>query len=284
MAYRALQPIRQLAETLHAVIDTGDVHTRVPEDGARGEFADIVHLFNRMLGRIETLVVGMRSTLDNVAHDLRTPMTRLRGRAELALQEGRDAEAYREALAESLEASEHVMTMLDTMMDVAEAEAGTMPLRPEMLRVADLVRDVVELYGFVAEEKGVTLDAYVPEALRVTADRSRMRQVLANLVDNAVKYTPPGGRVAVEAEQHGGEMLLRVRDTGPGIPPGELPRIWDRLYRGDRSRSERGLGLGLSLVRAVVEAHGGRVIVESREAGGAVFTVRLPAPANLTDL
>lgn len=284
MAYRALQPIRQLAETLHAVIDTGDVHTRVPVDGARGEFADIVHLFNRMLGRIETLVVGMRSTLDNVAHDLRTPMTRLRGRAELALQEGRDVDAYREALVESLEASDSVMTMLDTLMDVAEAETGTMPLTLERVRVADLAHDVVELYGFVAEEKGVTLEAQVPGELHIAVDRGRMRQVLANLVDNAVKYTPPGGRVVVDAEEQASEVLVRVHDTGPGVPPGERPRIWDRLYRGDRSRTERGLGLGLSLVKAVVEAHGGSVGVESRKGGGTTFTVRLAAPPNLTDL
>ena len=276
MAYRALRPIRQLVETLHAVIDTGDVQVRVPEGGVRGEFAEIVHLFNRMLGRIEALVVGMRGTLDNVAHDLRTPMTRLRGRAELALQQERDAGAYREALAETLEASEAVTTMLDTMMEVAEAEAGTMPLHREVVRLAELVENVVELYSLVAEEKGVVLEAHVPPALVVTADRSRMRQVLANLIDNAVKYTPPGGRVVVEAGAGTGEVLLRVRDTGAGITQAELPRIWDRLYRGDRSRSERGLGLGLSLVRAVVEAHGGRVAVESSPGAGTVFTVHLP--------
>ena len=276
MAYRALRPVRQLVETFHAVIDTGDVQTRVPAAGVGGEFSDLILLFNRMLDRIEALVVGLRGTLDNVAHDLRTPMTRLRGRAELALQEERDAEAYREALADGLEASESVLRLLDTIMEVAEAEAGTLSLHLEPLHVDDLAGDVVDLYGFVADEKGVALEATLPPGLAVRADRSRMRQVLANLLDNAMKYTPPGGRVVVEAERDADEVRVRVRDTGVGIAPEEVPRIWDRLYRGDRSRSERGLGLGLSLVKAVVEAHGGRVEVASVPGTGSAFTVHLP--------
>lgn len=278
MAYRTLRPLRQLAETFHAVIDTGDVQMRVPRAEVRGEFADLVHLFNRMLGRIEALVVGLRDTLDNVAHDLRTPVTRLRGTAELALQEERNPDAYRDALADSLEAAESVMKVLESIMEVAEAESGTMPLHLAPLNVAELTRDVVALYRLVAEEKGLTLDARVPAALAVTADRSRMRQVLANLVDNAVKYTPPGGAVTVEAEGDAREVRLRVRDTGVGIAPHEKHRIWDRLYRGDRSRSERGLGLGLSLVKAIVEAHGGRVAVADAPGTGALFTVHLPQP------
>lgn len=276
MAYRALQPVRQLVRTLHAVIDTGDIRTRVPREGVRGEFADLIYLFNRMLDRIEALVAGMRGTLDNVAHDLRTPMTRLRGRAELALQEERDVHTYREALADSLETSETVMTMLDTIMEVAEAEAGTLPLRLEPLRVSDVVNDVIELYRFVAEDEEVALHAHVPPDLVVTADRSRLRQALANLIDNAVKYTPAGGQVDVEAGTEAGGIWLRVRDTGAGISAADLPRIWDRLYRGDLSRSARGLGLGLSLVKAIVTAHGGRVEVESTPGVGSVFTVYLP--------
>lgn len=282
MAYRALLPIRRLVQTLHAITDTGDVKTRVPVEGARGEFADLIHLSNQMLDRIEALVAGLHETLDNVAHDLRTPVTRLRGRAELALQEDRDAETYREALVESLEASESVERVLETIMEVAEAEAGTMPLVPETLAADTLVGDVVELYRFVAEPRGLTLDARVAPGLTLYADRSRIRRVLANLVDNAVKYTPAGGRITVEAEPQGAFVAVRVRDTGPGIPPDEQPRIWDRLYRGDQSRSERGLGLGLSLVRAIVQAHGGHVEAESQTGRGATFTVLLPAERGST--
>lgn len=290
MAYRALRPIRHLAETLQAVIDTGNVKKRVPAADVRGEFGVFVHLFNRMLDRIEALVIGMHETLDNVAHDLRTPLTRLRARGELALHQDRDAAGYREALADNLEESETVTTMLNSIMDVAEAESGTMPLHLELIRVADPIADVFELYRLVADEKGLELDVDVSAELEITADRHRIRQVVANLVDNAVKYTPSGGRIRVQAAGHDGEVIVRIRDTGIGISTEERPRIWDRLYRGDRSRSERGLGLGLSLVKAIVAAHGGRVGVESAIGTGSEFTVRLPknersAPAaNLSNL
>ena len=276
MAYRALRPIRDLTRTLHAVIDTGDVKKRVPEAGVRGEFGDVVRLFNRMLTRIEALVIGMHGTLDNVAHDLRTPLTRLRGRAELALHQERDAAGYREALEDSLEESETVTTMLDSIMDVAEAESGTMPLQLESVLLDEAVFDVVDLYRLVSEDKELNVHVSIPAELAVVADRHRIRQVVANLLDNAIKYTPPGGRISLEATCDEHDVVLCVRDTGIGISPEEQPRIWDRMYRGDRSRSQRGLGLGLSLVKAIVSAHGGAVGVDSSDAGGSVFIVRLP--------
>jgi signal transduction histidine kinase len=276
MAYRALEPFRRLGETLHEVIDTGDVKTRVPVEDARGEFADLIHLFNRMLDRIEALVQRMRETVDNVAHDLLTPMTRLRGTAELAVQENRDAEGYRDALIENIEASALVVTMLETIMDVAEAESGTMPLQLTTLQATELIDDVVELYRLVAEEKGLIIETNVPPDLQIMVDRGRMRQVLANLIDNAIKYTPYGGSIAVVAEAGDGEVIIKVRDTGIGIAPEERHRVWDRLYRGDQSRSKRGLGLGLSVVKAIVEAHGGRAEVGLLTIQGSELIVSVP--------
>jgi len=144
------------------------------------------------------------------------------------------------------------------------------------VRLADVVARAVDLYREVADTKGVALVAAAPDACVVMADRARLEQVAANLVDNAVKYTPAGGRVEIEAREEAGVARLIVRDTGAGIAPDELPRIFDRLFRGDSSRTERGLGLGLSLVRAVVEAHGGTVGVVSEPGQGATFTVSLP--------
>jgi signal transduction histidine kinase len=157
--------------------------------------------------------------------------------------------------------------MLNTLMDISEAESGTMQLRREPVPLAEVVARAVDLYRDVADAKGVTLAAIAPPDIVVTADRTRLEQVAANLIDNAVKYTPAGGRVEVEVLREADAALLRVRDTGPGIPADELPRIFDRLFRGDTSRTERGLGLGLSLVKAIVEAHGGSVQVSSDWAG-----------------
>ncbi len=275
MAYRALRPIRQLVVTLQTIADTGDVHERAPVDHTHGEFAQLGDLFNRMLDRIQVLVTGMRHTLDNVAHDLRTPMTHLRGTAELALQRERDPEAYREALSDCLEASEMVLTMLNTLMDLSEAQAGMTALRPEPIRVSDLVEEVTDPYRFVAEQKQICLHTDVSPDLCAVADRARLRQVLANLLDNSIKYTLPGGEVRLTGNLRDGICTIEVRDTGIGIAEEDLPYIWDRLYRGDRSRSERGLGLGLSFVKAIIEAHGGCAKVESTPGIGSTFTISL---------
>jgi signal transduction histidine kinase len=168
------------------------------------------------------------------------------------------------------------MSMLDTLMDISEAETGTMRLSYEDVDVSALVGEVAELYHDVAEDKQIRITTRVPQTLLLRGDRSRLRQVLANLVDNAVKYTPSAGSVAIEACEDAENIIVRVKDKGAGITPVELPQVWDRLYRGDQSRSQRGLGLGLSLVRAVVHAHHGRVEVASEPGRGSVFSVYLP--------
>jgi signal transduction histidine kinase len=188
-----------------------------------------------------------------------------------------DREAQREALVTCLDESEKMLSMLETLMDISEAETGTMHLERAVVDVAEVARDVVDLYEEAAEDKHVELSSSIAPGLTVEADRARLRQVLANLVDNAVKYTPSGGRVTVTAERDGAEVRIDVADTGIGIAPHDLPRIWERLYRGDSSRAERGLGLGLSLVRAVVLAHGGTISVSAEPGSGSTFTVRLPA-------
>src|SRR5262245_38417638 len=276
----AVTPIRQLTATVRRIIRTGRTDARVPVAGAgTGDaIGELIELFNLMIDRIEGVVAAMRGALDNVSHDLRTPLTRLRGTAELALASAPDVERYREALALCVEESDRVLVMLNTLMDISEAESGVMQLRREPVRLTDVVERVVDLYRDVADAKDVTLDVTDGSGgdVTVNADRTRLEQVAANLIDNAVKYTPAGGRVDVMAGRENGNAILRVHDTGPGIPADELPRIWTRLFRGDASRAERGLGLGLSLVKAVVEAHGGTVAVESETGQGSTFTVFLP--------
>jgi signal transduction histidine kinase len=282
----ALNPIRRLTAAVRRIIRTGRTDARVPPAGppdrpaAHDAIDELTTLFNAMLDKIEGLVTAMRGALDNVSHDLRTPLTRLRGTAEMALAGPPDVDRYREALADCVEETDRVLVMLDTLMDISEAESGTMQLRREPVRLSEVAARAVDLYRDVAEAKGVTLTFAhsTPGAVDVvvTADRTRLEQVAANLIDNAVKYTPTGGRVEIDVRREGDVAVLSVRDTGLGIPADELPRIWNRLFRGDASRSERGLGLGLSLVKAITEAHGGTVAARSTPGRGSTFTVSLP--------
>jgi len=276
LAFRALRPIRNLSAVTRSIVGTGRFDARVPASETGDELNELVVLFNQMLEKIEILIRSMRDALDNVAHDLRTPVTRLRGMAEEALRCDGGREACREALADCLEESERLMSMLNTLMDISEAETGTMKLSIETVNLSGLIEEVAELYGYVAEDKNVTLSTSAPKELYLRADRTRLRQVLANLVDNAIKYTPRGGRVDIEAFQREQQALLLVKDNGVGIPLDEIPRIWERLYRGDKSRSQRGLGLGLSLVKAVVQAHQGQVDASPIPSGGSLFSMYLP--------
>jgi signal transduction histidine kinase len=275
VAFRALRPIRNLIDTVR-FIDRGTMSARVPFAHTGDELDELAVLFNRMLEKIGRLIDGMHASLDNVAHDLRTPLTRLQGISELALQTEPGVEALREALMDCAEESHHVLTMLNSLMDISEAETGAMRLEMERVDLSALLEDTVELYRYVAEDKGVSVNLAVPEGLSLTADRNRLRQVMANLLDNAIKYTPVEGKIEIRAHARGEQVVIVVEDTGEGIAAEDLPKIWERLFRGDKSRSQRGLGLGLSLVRAVVCAHQGNIEVASEPGKGSQFIVHLP--------
>jgi heavy metal sensor kinase len=276
LAYRAFEPVRQLTRLTQSIIHTGRIDQRLPVPRRQDELQELASLFNQMLERIETLLDAMKNSLDNVAHDLRTPVTRLRASAEMALNYNGNIEKYREALSDCLEESDRVMTMLNTLMDISEAETGAMQLHLESLDITTLVEDIVDLYRYVADEKEISISINSPGKIYLNVDRNRMQQVIANLLDNALKYTSQKGRVNVETYSRDSEMILTIQDNGIGIPAEELSKVWERLYRGDKSRSQRGLGLGLSFVKAIVKAHQGSIEVASEPDKGSTFTLHLP--------
>ena len=280
-ARRATRPLHQVVETARRIINTGALDARVPMPARDDDIAELVQHFNTVLDKNAALLRSMREALDNVAHDLRTPLTSLRGTAELVLsQPGVDLSA-RDALADCVERTDEVLRLLRALMEISEAEAGVLRLEKSPNDLREITRQAAELYADVAEAKQIKLALHEGEVAPVVVDTVRTRQAVANLIDNAIKYTPDGGAVNLRVYLENGDALLEVRDSGPGVPEAEQPRIWERLYRGDQSRSQSGLGLGLSLVRAIVEAHGGKVTVQNAPDHGAIFKLRLPATAVL---
>lgn len=275
LAWRATRPLRAVAATARRILETGDLSARVPELSGRGELDLLVRQLNTLLDKNAVHVRVLRETLDNLAHDLRTPLTRLRGTAELAMQDAGDPAEARAALADCINESDRVLHLLEALLDISAAEAGALRLHREPIDLRLLTERAADLYREVAEEKKITLVWAQPEAVVWEVDAIRLGQVITNLLDNALKYTPAGGRVVLAVHAEARAAVITVTDNGPGVPVDEREAIFRRLYRGDASRSQRGLGLGLSMVKAIVEAHGGRVSVGAGAGGGAEFSVRL---------
>ena len=275
LAWRATRPLREVSETAHRILETGDFEARVRAPHGSGELALLVRQLNTLLTKNATHVRVLRETLDNLAHDLRTPLARLRGTAELALQNAQDPAEAREALADCVNECDRVLHLLEALLDISAAEAGALKLHRTSLDIRTLVERAADLYREVAEERAITLTVDQPVLAEVDGDAVRLGQAVNNLLDNALKYTTAGGRVVLATRVEPDSVVITISDTGPGIPSAEREAIFRRLYRGDASRSRRGFGLGLSLVKAIVEAHAGSVAADNAPEGGARFTVRL---------
>jgi len=250
---------------------------RVPVKERGDEIDQLALTFNQMLDRIQTLVTEIRQMGDNIAHDLKSPLTRIRGIAEITLTTGESLSEYQTMAASAIEECDRLLDMINTMLMISKTKAGVdKPVR-ERIDLADLARDACALFGTMAEDKGVALVCETAEACEILGDIRSIQRMLSNLLDNAIKYTASGGTVRVLIpECTGNTPEITVTDTGIGISAEDLPHIFERFYRCDRSRSEAGTGLGLSLARAIARAHGGDITAASRPGQGSAFTVTLP--------
>lgn len=277
LVYLQGAPLRSLEKTIKQTLSQKTLNFSQDITQANTDLTPLYQLLEQIFDQNRQLIVEMQSSLDNVAHDLRTPITRLRGSAEYALQSDKDdPQLYRNALSDCLEESERVEAMLKIMMSVAEAESGTMRLEKRTIDVVETLEDVVGLYQYVAEEEQISISCEATPGILIAADQTRISQVWANLLDNAIKYSHKYGTIRITAQKNKTQAVIRFYDEGMGISENEINRIWDRLYRGDRSRTKQGLGLGLNYVKAVVEAHGGKILVSSVIHEGSCFEVRLP--------
>ena len=253
----------------------GDITRRMPLVGSGDELDVLSENLNRMLDRIAALMQSMRDVTDDIAHDMRKPISRMRSRIELALMGPRDAEGYREVLVRTIEEADEVLTLFNALLTIATTESGTPRDHFEELDLGELARSAVEIYEPLAEDAGLRLVLRADQPVKLSGNPHLITQALANLLDNAIKYAPGSGSVSVEASSDGSDAVLSVADSGPGISPSFRDRALDRFSRADASRTTTGSGLGLSLVRAVARLHGGTVVLHDNDPGLRV-TLRLP--------
>ena len=272
----ALRPVARMTEQA-AAISSSRLHERVAVPSARDELYRLATTLNAMLARIEHGVDEQRRLAADASHELRTPLAVMRSELEVGLREADLPPAAGEVLASVQEEVERMTRLVDGLLVLARGDEGGLTVLQAPLPLDHLVRDVADRLRPVAVAKDVTLDLTV-EPVQVTGDRQLLDEVATNLLNNALKYTQAGGRVALRLGAHDGHARLTVADSGPGIPPEDLSRVFDRFYRVDtaRSRAQGGVGLGLAICRELVEAHGGRIWAEPGPAGGSSFIVDLP--------
>lgn len=259
----------------------GDLSRRIVCRGTGDEFDRLTASLNRMFAQIERLMSGMRLATDSIAHDLRGPLTRLRGRIELALLQPSSAVHDREALLDILQQADVAITMFDNLLKIATAEAGVAATELRPLDLSVLARDAADLYEPVAEDKHITLTCQVSPTPTIFGQRELLAQAVANLLDNAVKHTPSGGAILVDVAKSGNDVMLTVADNGPGIAEKDRARVLDRFVRLEECRTTPGAGLGLSLVAAVAQLHGATLNLSDNGPGlpGLKVTMRFPTRA-----
>lgn len=272
---RAMRGVERVTKTA-GIIGTEGLSKRVPVGNEGREIAELATAFNDMLERIEALITDMRAVTDNIAHDLKSPLTRIRGIAETTLTGSQNLAEYRDMAGNVIEECDRMVSMINIMLEIARTDAGLTKLDTKELDINEILVDIVDIYEALAQDRGIILALINPGNIpRVSADKAMIQSAVANLIDNAVKYTPSGGEVCIRTGIENGTIMISVTDTGPGITEEDIPHIFERFYRGDISRSTPGSGLGLSLVMSIAKAHGGDVSVKTSP-NGSTFSLSLP--------
>jgi len=261
-----LRRVERMDDTARGIM-AGDLSRRIPIGGGGDELGRLAEGLNRMLARIEELVANLRHVSGDIAHDLRTPLGRLRQRLDACRVKPRSAAEYEAAIDGAITDSDAVLATFDALLRISQIESGAIRSRFTEVDLGAVAENVVEAYAAVAEDEGRHLEAHIEPGLAVRGDRELLTQMLANLIENALHHTPRGARVELRAEIAGDGAQLTVSDDGPGIPAPERERVFRRFYRLDASRSTSGNGLGLSLVAAVAKLHGGAVTLEDNHPG-----------------
>lgn len=274
LARHALKGVEEVTQTA-IEISQGTLDNRVQAKRRHYEIDKLASTFNKMLDRIQTLIREMREMNDNVAHELRSPLTRMRGIAEITLTGNGSMNDYTEMAANTIEECDNLIELINTMLDITETEAGVNRVDPEPLNIGELILSACQLFEPIAQDKEVRLITDIPENIILTGDRKKLQRLFSNLLENAIKYNKFGGTVTISVQKENNGVGIKIADTGIGIPKEDLPHIFDRFYRCDRSRSLAGAGLGLSLVKAIVKAFNGDIRVESEPNRGSTFFIKL---------
>ena len=279
LSRRALAGVAAVTQTASRISSESLQERVIVAKGHGDEIDQLAAAFNTMLDRIEALVTGIREMSDNIAHDLRSPITRIRGLAEVTLTTDATMVEYETLAGDTIEECDRLLDMINTMLLISKTEAGVDKMQMETLDLAAIVSEACALFRPLAEERQIALVCNTPEPLNFTGELKMMQRMIANLMDNAIKYTHNGGqvRVSTDENEHPQQIRVSIQDTGHGIRAADLPLIFNRFFRCDQSRSLPGTGLGLSLARAVARAHGGDIQVSSNPGKGSTFTIVIPA-------
>jgi heavy metal sensor kinase len=264
-----------MIETIHQ-ITAENLKMRLKIPGTKDEIESLAQTFNQMIGRLDEAFTTQRQFMEDISHELKTPLSVLKGELEVTLKKIRSTQEYETTLLSSLEEVNGLIGIVENLLTLARFDAKTTTLQEVSLDLNLLLKDAVEAIQVLAIQKNITLQLNSAHTVETLADKNQLKRLIINLLDNAIKYTPSGGKISIDLRQQKDSADIEISDTGIGIPEKELPHIFDRFYRVDKSRSSIGFGLGLSIAQSIAMAHGGKIYARANIPQGTIFTISLP--------